>query len=194
MKATLVALHLLPHLPPSRRADWARLRLQVPPDKVSDTVHILKSAYPHYHGSLASVEAVLGGDPSRLDEAVVALRAIHQSAEPDLQRPLPGRGCRYCKAACQYGQVITVSLSGQEDQVKTFLSTAPGSPAQQLIALANTLVGQALNHTSMAFDRRMAADMAYCLATQMAGMRVGQQRLDALRVLQERLDTIRGGT
>lgn len=193
MKATLVALHLLPHLPPSRRADWTNLRLKVEKEKISDTLHMLQSAYPHYHGSLAAVESVLNGDTSRLDEAVVTLRALHKSAEPDLKRPLPGRGCRYCKAACQYGQVMTVALSGQEEQVKRFLSSVPGSPAQQLMPLAHMLVGQALTHTSMTFDRRMTADMAYCLATQMAGMRVGQQRLDSLRVLQERLDIIRGG-
>ena len=135
---------------------------------------------------------MLSGDLSQLEQATVTIRELHASSAPEPQRPLPGRGCRYCQAPCQYGHMMTQAMRGQEGQVGEFLKAAPGSPAQQMLTLSNKLVQVAMNNPELRFDGRMNADMAYCLATQIAGMRVGQQRLAALELLQQRLDIVRG--
>ncbi|WP_216327993.1 hypothetical protein [Deinococcus aestuarii] len=192
MNGVLVALHLLPHLPPGRREAWAGRTLRAAPAQAQAVTDALRRAHPNFRGRLDAVQATLGGEPGQVQAAAETLRAVHASAAPPEHRPLAGRGCRYCQAACQYGHLVTTALRGQEETAQRFLSATPGSPAQQLLPLGALLVNHAVAGTPLRLDARMSADLAYCLATQLAGMRVGARQLEALRVLQERLDVVRG--
>lgn len=191
MKQHLLALHLLPHQPPSQRAAWVTQTLGDAEGAADELLHALRQAYPQAKVDWSVLQALVEGDLAQIEAATMALRQLHASRAEPHDRPLPGRGCRFCQAACQYGQVMTVSLTDEEERAARFLDQAPGSPAQRLLPLATLLVNGALGPHRLSFDLRMTADMAYCLATQMAGMRVGAQRLATLEVLQQQLDLVR---
>lgn len=113
MIQTLVALHLLSHIPETLRFEWlAQSMPNVEASQRNAVLESLRSAYPDAPQELNAVHALLESSECHLEliqAAVLELQALYGSRRAVWKRPFAGRGC--APAACRACTGICSSLA-----------------------------------------------------------------------------------
>lgn len=187
MIQTLVALHLLSHIPETLRFEWlAQSMPNVEASQRNAVLESLRSAYPDAPQELNAVHALLESSECHLEliqAAVLELQALYDSRRTVWKRPFAGRGCDPCRVPCLYGHLLELGVSSFETRIWELVRVSgsrPDAMAELSQRLVNTLLPPAAR---IRFDNQMQADIAYCLASSLAGTAVSAETASTFTTL-----------
>ena len=197
VQSAVIALEILAHLPVPMRGSWFAKAVPEALDAAtsSEVTRRLLDAYPRARVAAKPLQDLLAnpaGAPRELLDAVVkAMTALHASRKEPDERPYPGRGCDLCRAPCQYAVMLNMAISGQNTLLELLAGPEAFDPSTPAF-VAQTAINLALpKAAALRFEARFIADAAYCLVTQLVGLKAGVQELRVLEELQVKYDLLR---